>query len=232
MTTNVKPSDLNYDGYENRVYDEDIVRSIPGHEELHKQLETEIRAHLEARGEIKSVLELGVGTGLTSERILQILPEVRLTGVDFSETMINGAKEKLKGFNVDFVTGDYSETKFEGDRDLVISVIGIHHQNNKGKQALFRKIYDALKDGGIFVFGDLVTYKDKKKAALNDALHYHYLVENARNQESLEEWAHHHKYLNDLAPVEDQIEWLRESGFKIVEVKFEHFNTVLIIAQK
>lgn len=35
MTTNVKPSDLNYDKYSTDKYDMDIINSIPYHKELH-----------------------------------------------------------------------------------------------------------------------------------------------------------------------------------------------------
>ena len=36
MVTNVQPGDLNYRRYDANKYEQDIVRSIPGHEELHK----------------------------------------------------------------------------------------------------------------------------------------------------------------------------------------------------
>jgi hypothetical protein len=57
-------------------------------------------------------------------------------------------------------------------------------------------------------------------------------VENARDEKSLEEWAHHHKFLNLLASIEDQIAWLKEVGFSGVEVRYEYLNTALIVATK
>ena len=76
-----------------------------------------------------------------------------------------------------------------------------------------------------------MTYKNPKKAALNQALHFHHLVEKSTDKKTLEEWAHHHYNLNDLAPVEDQIEWLKNIGFKVY-LKMLSFNTALIIAKK
>ncbi len=230
-TTNVRADELNYDKYASEIYDDDIRRSIPGHDELHKAIEKVVR-EFSKKHEVKKILELGVGTGLTSEKILKLIPTASLMAIDFSEQMTGGAKKRLSKYNVKYVLGDYSELKFDSDFDMVLSVIGIHHQNDEGKKKLFRKISNCLKSGGIFIFGDLVTYKDKKKAAVNDARHYHHLVENARDDQALEEWAHHHKFLNLLAPIEYQIEWLKKAGFSSVEVKYEHLNTALIIAIK
>jgi len=67
---------------------------------------------------------------------------------------------------------------------------------------------------------------------LNEAKHFHHLVENSKDEKSLGEWAHHHKYLNKLAPLENQVGWLKEVGFKKVTVLFKKFNTALIYAKK
>lgn len=231
ITTNVQAKELNYDSYENEVYDEDIRRSIPGYEELHKELETAIKKYSQ-NNDVKKILELGVGTGISTEKVLRIIPQASLTVIDFSEQMMEGAKKRLSSYNVKYILGDYSEIPFEKDFDIIISVIGIHHQTNEGKKKLFKKIAQSLKPGGIFFFGDLVTHNDKKKAAITDAKHYHHLVNNARNEKSLEEWAHHHKFLNILAPLEQQIQWLKEAGFRTVTLNYEHLNTALLTATK
>lgn len=230
MATNVKPKELNYDHYKTEKYDQDIIKSIPGHEELHKVVDKIIE-----RFDKKSlkILELGVGTGLTAERVLKIIPAAEYTAIDFSETMLNGARKRLAKYNVAFIQGDYSQIALPCNNNLVISVISIHHQKtNEDKKRLFQRIYSSLSKEGAFIFGDLVTHKDQQVAALNDAKHFHHLAENAQDERSLAEWAHHHKYLNSLAPLEDQIEWLKEVGFKEVQVVFTKYNTALIYAAK
>ena len=120
---------------------------------------------------------------------------------------------------------------FDKQYDIVVSVIGIHHQNTKGKQKLFEKIYSLLKQDGVFIFGDLMTYADKYEAARNNALHYHHLVKHAVDERTLTEWAHHHMFLNDLASVESQIKWLSEIGFE-VKKDFLEINTALLFCLK
>ncbi len=231
MTTNVKPNQLNYDKYKTSKYDRDIINSIPFHKELHRKIEEFILQNFEKK-DIYEVLDLGVGTGITSRLIKDLLPRIHLDVVDFSKQMLKGAKKKLDKKNVSYIFGDYSKLKFKSKYDIAVSVIGIHHQNTLGKKKLFKKIFKLLKLKGIFIFGDLVTYKNKYEAAYNNALHYHHLVEKSTDKKTLEEWAYHHQYLNDLAPIENQIAWLKNAGFKQVIIKLLKMNTALLIAVK
>ena len=229
--TNVNPHELNYDHYSEDKYDRDIINSIPGHEELHQTIDEILERDFKQKK--VRVLELGVGTGLTAIRLLRKLDTSRYVAVDFSVNMLNNATRKLTEYDVSYVEGDFSKIKFPRDNDLVVSVIGIHHQEtDRDKKRLFRKIYSSLRHDGAFIFGDLVTYRDKHLAFLNDAKHFHHLVEHATDEETLKEWAHHHKYLNKLAPLEDQVDWLREVGFRSVDVVYNKLNTALIYAKK
>jgi tRNA (cmo5U34)-methyltransferase len=228
--TNVKPEQLNYDKYTDDQYDADIVNSIPFHKEIHQIIVDTVRSNFNSDKRYR-ILDLGVGTGITSEIIQNILPNSEFTVVDFSEQMLQGAKKKLGDKKVNYVLGDYSEIDVGKDFNIAVAVIGLHHQNNEGKRKMFKKIYELLVEDGVLIFGDLVTYKDKKEASFNDAKHFHHLVENTSDEESLKEWAYHHQHLNDLAPIEDQIEWLKEVGFD-VDQKFLQMNTSLIICRK
>lgn len=239
MATNVKPSDLNYNVHATKKYDDDIVCVIPGYEEMHQHIDVIIGEWMDR--DIR-ILELGIGTGLTADRILNNLcknPE-RYIGIDFSAQMLDGAKNRLAGYehllgydSITLVNADYATFPFPEDNDLVISVVGIHHQEtDNDKKRLFGKIFGSLKNNGAFIFGDLVTYRDPTEAAVNEELHYHHLVTHARDEVSLKEWEHHHKFLNKLAPLEDQVAWLREVGFRNMDVVYKKFNTALVYAKK
>lgn len=230
VTTNVSASDLNYNQYETDQYDREIHRAIPGYEKLHVAIREAVLNQFAGRRGIK-VLDLGCGTGNTSVLVNSILPKAQFTLVDFSEQMLNGARSKL-GDSAEYILGDYSQVDFGGPYDLVISVIGFHHQDHVGKRKMFRRIYEAMNPGGLFLLGDLMTYQNFKDAALNHALHYHHMVEKAEgDRRLLAEWSHHHMYLNDLAPATSQVEWLGAVGFES-ELKFFYMNTGLILARK
>lgn len=228
--TNVKPSELNYDRYAASKYDRDIVNSIPFHKELHERIAIFVKAKFDASKEYH-VLDLGTGTGITAKIIQDLLPKTKIDAVDFSKKMIAGAKKRLGAKNVRYLLGDYADMAFDRQYDIVVSVIGIHHQDDLGKQKLFKKIYSLLKPAGVFIFGDLVTYKNERVAALNNAWHYQHLAQKATDKETLAEWAYHHMFLNDLAPIEKQIAWLKGVGFQ-VKKDFLEMNTALLFCLK
>ena len=80
--TNVRPQQLNYDKYASSKYDRDIVNSIPFHKELHKEIMKFVEKKFSKYQEYQ-VLDLGVGTGLTSKLMQDRLPNAQLEVVDF-----------------------------------------------------------------------------------------------------------------------------------------------------
>lgn len=224
-------SDINYHKHPEE-YEEDIVKSIPGYHDVHlsirKRVEQEFE-NIEPR-----VLELGPGIGTTTKVVLEACFPRRYLAIERDEEMLRIAREELEGKNVEFVLEDYSKSELPDGNDLVITCIGFHHQeSNLAKRRMLEKVYDSLTHGSLLVFADLVTYRDQRKAALSDAKHYHFLVEQFRDDERrLTDWAHHHKFLNKLATLEQHLDWMKEIGFREIEIGYERFNTALIYAKK
>lgn len=229
-TTNVSPWDLNYDHYSPEQYDRDIINSIPFHAELHEKILDFLKQNWN-QDDTQRVLDLGAGTGLTSSAIKKTFPGVELTVNDFSKTMLAGARKKLGEIKVKYILGDYAEIDWGTNYDLIITVIGLHHQSSKGAQSLVKKAFSSLNSGGFLIIGDLMTVADKSQAALDNARHYHHLVSRAMDEKTLCEWAYHHQFLNDLKTLEDHRKWLRDGGFEIA-CEWGQWNTKLLIAQK
>ena len=45
-----------------------------------------------------AVLDLGIGSGLVAEVVLEALPNAQIVGIDFSDAMLNLARERLSRF--------------------------------------------------------------------------------------------------------------------------------------
>ena len=58
------------------------------------RLQTEVAAAA-ATGAPRSILDLGVGSGLTAQRVLEALPEAELLGIDASSEMLSAAESTL-----------------------------------------------------------------------------------------------------------------------------------------
>ena len=146
MTTNVRPEQLSYHNHPD-LYDRDILAAIPGYKEVHDKMvaaavnEFRSRPYSGNPNPIR-ILELGVGTGLTAERLLSVLPKAHLTGIDFSRAMLDKAVQRLEKYDAKLILGDHADCPFEEvgmheGYDLVVAAFGIHHQTNEGKRQLF-----------------------------------------------------------------------------------------------
>ena len=105
---------------------------------------------------VRTILELGVGTGETSRRVLARHPGAKLTGIDASAEML--AEASLPG--ADLRVGRLEDALPDGSFDLVVSCLAIHHLDGMGKRDLFDRIAAALADGGTFVLADVIVPND------------------------------------------------------------------------
>jgi tRNA (cmo5U34)-methyltransferase len=105
-----------------------------------------------------TILELGAGTGLFTERLLEInqFPEIYVT--DGAAAMLAIAQQTLesKHTSLHFVQLDFTTdwaSLFAGiGFDAITSSLALHHADDK--QSLFQQIFLALKPKGLFVFAD------------------------------------------------------------------------------
>ncbi len=109
----------------------------------------------------KTMLELGVGTGIVAERMLRAFPKARLTAVDFAPNMIARAAKRLSRLKkrVELIEGDFYDTPFPKDCDLVFSSLAIHHLSDIQKAQLYEKVHACLADDGVFLNADCVALR-------------------------------------------------------------------------
>jgi tRNA (cmo5U34)-methyltransferase len=100
-----------------------------------------------------TVLELGVGTGETSRRVLAVHPEASLVGIDASKEMLGEAA--LPG--ADLRVARLEDPLPGGPFDLVVSCLAIHHLDGAGKRDLFGRIAAVLTERGCFVLADVIV---------------------------------------------------------------------------
>jgi len=68
------------------------------------------------------ILEIGCGTGYMTERLCRLFPHAEISAVDFAPGMLEVARKRLQGRQVEFICGDIEEMKaFGGPFDLIIS---------------------------------------------------------------------------------------------------------------
>jgi tRNA (cmo5U34)-methyltransferase len=109
---------------------------------------------------VRRILELGVGTGETTRRLLSRHPAATLVGIDASAAMLAAARAALGADDAHLSVRRLEEPLPEGRFDLVVSVLTVHHLDGPGKADLFRRLPAVLDPGGRVVIGDVVVPDD------------------------------------------------------------------------
>jgi len=95
------------------------------------------------------VLELGVGTGETTRRLLERYPDAEATWLDAQPEMVFKARE----LGIEVRLARMEDPLPDGPWDLVVSVLTVHHLNDDGKRDLFRRVREQAR---AMVIGDVV----------------------------------------------------------------------------
>ena len=197
---------------------------------------------------VESFLDLGCGDGILGAAILGEYPNARGVLVDFSEPMLEQAREQLKEYvdqlvfeNLDYGSPAWVDRmQVYGPFDAVVSGYSIHHQPDARKRELYEEIFSLLKPGGWFVNIEHVS----SAAQLNiDLFENHYVTARYAIEQSnggartFEELADEYKSRPDkaaniLAPVELQCDWLREIGYEEVDCYFRIYELAVFAGHR
>jgi tRNA (cmo5U34)-methyltransferase len=127
-----------------------ITDEIPDYEELQARAAAATAGVTAAR-----ILDLGVGTGATARRVLELHPRAALVGIDESPEMLAAARAALP--DADLREGRLEDPLPDGPFDVVVSALAVHHLDAPRKRDLFDRVLRALAPGGVFVLADVVV---------------------------------------------------------------------------
>ncbi len=130
------------------AYLERIRAQIPRYDELQEQAVAAIPFPPER------VLELGMGTGETTRRLIEAHPQAWVVGLDASPDMVFRARQTYD----DVQLARMEDPLPDGPWDLVISVLSVNDLGDEQKQSLFRRVREhsrSLVIGDVFEPGQL-----------------------------------------------------------------------------
>ncbi|HEX3735921.1 MAG TPA: class I SAM-dependent methyltransferase [Solirubrobacterales bacterium] len=120
-----------------------IYEEVPRYDELQEQAIAAIPFAPER------VLELGMGTGETTRRLIEAYPDSWVIGLDASPDMVYRAREMYD----DVQLARIEDPLPDGPWDLVIGVLSVHHLTAEQKRELFRRVREQSR---ALVLGDVV----------------------------------------------------------------------------
>ena len=150
--------------------------------------------------DFKNVLELGCGTGKNTEWLLT--KAEKIIGLDFSQDMLNKAKEKIFDKRVIFKKADLTnDWEIENNfADLITSSLTLEHIKNLDH--IFSQANQKLKKNGLFFISELHSFKQYSGSKAK--------YETVDGTEELEVYVHH---------ISEYIDDAQNNGFQLIELK-------------
>lgn len=148
------------DGYDMSVNlcEEDNEYPFAGYKSVLNRIYSEI--HKKINGKI---LDIGFGTGVLTQKLYHDGYEI--FGVDFSDRMIEIAKEKMP--NATLIQYDFSnglpEILLDNKYDYIISTYAIHHLTTDNKIHFINQLLKCLKENGVVLIGDVAFETQKQQ---------------------------------------------------------------------
>lgn len=252
-----------YAEYEAGMYNDTVVLTTPLYRQAIDVLMKLVTEHCKVIVSPCSIslLDIGAGTGNESISLMENIPNLCTVAVDFCAPMKDEYFDHFmqKGMDerrVDYIVSDIfdldnhalSEANGGKKFQVVISAYALHHYSLLSKKGLFRRIYELLEEGGIFINLDLFCFKSPAVANLANEEIFSFIRNefdhpseefaaarkiSATERERLKNmWLKHYAVDNKLTPIEGQVEDLTDVGFRDVSVPFMYLQNGLVWAIK
>lgn len=115
----------------------------------------------------ETLLDLGCGTGLELDEIFRLHPDIRVTGIDLAPGMLARLREKHPERKLTLTVGDYLTVPLAPCAfDVAVAFETLHHFPPETKLGLFRRIFAALRPGGMLLEGDYIAESDEMETYL------------------------------------------------------------------
>jgi SAM-dependent methyltransferase len=166
------------------------------------------------------VLDLGTGDGRLLDLVLTARPGSTGVGLDVNEEMLSRAAERFADDDRAEIAAHDLDDPLPGEDtfDVIVSSFAIHHVDDDRKRSLYAECAARLNPGGAFLNLEHV-------ASPTDELHEAFLAELGIDPADDDP-------SNLLAPVEDQLAWLRDAGLVDVDCFWKWRELALLAGSK
>lgn len=186
-----------------------------------------------------TVVELAAGEGVLAQAILEKFPQCRYIALDGSAVMREQLAQKLERFSsrVEIRPFDLADQEWRSTLPspmrCVLSSLCVHHLSDEGKRQLFKAMATQLEPGGALLLADIIEPATQQIASLfaqqyddivckqslairGDLSGYEQFLQLKWNY-FLYDFADPASTFDQPSRLSDQLVWLAESGFSMVD---------------
>ncbi len=189
----------------------------------------------------KTIVDVGIGSGIVTSMLLEKIPDANVLGIDGSPAMVKLAHERLikhqDQYDIIFqdLTSLDSASSPEGNFQIAFSVQTIHNIPDEHKLKTFEWIYQWLEaDGWFFLLDRFEVHQERLFPATHSLWQRLNHVYDSDVTEG-DSFAEHVEKINNSedipASLEQHLDWLRNIGFD-AECLHLHGNRGLIVTRK
>ena len=211
-------------------YDARIRSLIPLYDELIAEV---ARALGHASHPVRTVVDLGIGTGALARACLAAAPSARIWGIDADASMMAIARSRLGHLSrrVTMTPGSFLDEALP-PCDAMVASYSLHHiRTSRDKLAFYRRCYRALRPGGVLINGDCAPASTPRGFARDLDVWFAHLGKSfgsrAKGRRVYESWADEDTYL----PLAEEIRLLEQVGFA-VDVPWRRSPFAVIVASR
>lgn len=170
----------------------------------------------------KKLLDLGCGTGLELREIFKKFPNLEVTGIDLTQTMLDKLKLNFPDKNIELICGSYFDVPF-GEKifDCAISFQTMHHFTHESKINLYKKIRKSLTSNGMYIECDYVA-KDQ-----DEEDYFFSELAKIRKEQNIDE--NELVHFDTPCTAENQIKMFKDAGFKKSKKVWQKGHTAIIV---
>ena len=211
-------------------YDTRIRTLIP----LYDELIAEVAGALSlAARPVRTIVDLGIGTGALARACLDSAPRARIWGIDADADMMAVARARLGRLSrrATMTTGSFLDIALP-QCDAMVASYSLHHiRSSREKLAFYRRCFRALRPGGVLINGDCAPSSTPQGFARDLNVWFTHLAKTfggrARGRRVYESWADEDVYV----PLADEINLLERAGFG-VDVPWRRSPFAVIVASR
>jgi tRNA (cmo5U34)-methyltransferase len=175
-------------------------------------------------------VDLGIGTGSLTERVIKAIPKARMIGIDADPKMLEEAARRLSS-NQDRIELRLQDffSELPTAQNAYFAALALHHVPDLFlKQLLYQKIYDALLPGGLFLNADAMFDESVQKRNRWAAHLVSAGFTEAEAFSHLQSWRKEDSYFG----LETELELLRKAGFSERDIAWRYGPMAVIVGKK
>ena len=195
------------------TFDSHIENSIPGYLDVHK-LSVDFSKFFITKDSV--YLDFGTSTGTLVDDMSKSHPDtVLLNGIDVSKDMINIAKNRYKGKNINFLNVDL--LAFDTKCSFITSIFTLQFIPTKSRQDYTDHIYRLLEWGGAAIFFEKTRGCDARFNEILNHLYWDWKYERGHSPSEIFEKSRSIRSVMEPFSTKGNLEMFKRAGFRDIE---------------